>query len=161
MNLFILLELPDGSKELVTPPLSTGVILPGVTRWTFCVPATIIVISDGVKSHLYIDFHTYTWLFKVFFSTTQHLFCQGLNAKEDNLGTVKHKIPLVDILGHISVDTKITVWKPKTDICCKCWANSPLKALFILRRSIIEMTSTWPGLTVSERKITMGEVGEQ
>ena len=32
MNLFILLELPDGSKELVTPPLSTGVILPGVTR---------------------------------------------------------------------------------------------------------------------------------
>ena len=29
---------------------------------------------------------------------------------------------------------------------------------FILRRSIIEMTSTWPGLTVSERKITMGEV---
>merc|ERR550517_306114 len=57
MNHFILLELPDGSKELVTPPLSTGVILPGVTR-----------------------------------------------------------------------------------------------------RSIIEMTSTWPGLTVSERKITMGEV---
>ena len=33
MNLFILLELPDGSKELVTPPLSTGVILPGVTRY--------------------------------------------------------------------------------------------------------------------------------
>ena len=32
MNLFILLELPDGSKELVTPPLSTDVILPGVTR---------------------------------------------------------------------------------------------------------------------------------
>jgi len=57
MNLFILLDLPDGSRELVTPPLSTGVILPGVTR-----------------------------------------------------------------------------------------------------RSIIEMTSTWPGLTVSERKITMGEV---
>jgi len=28
----------------------------------------------------------------------------------------------------------------------------------ILRRSIIEMTSSWPGLTVSERRITMGEV---
>jgi len=32
MNLFILLSLPDGSKELVTPPLSSGIILPGVTR---------------------------------------------------------------------------------------------------------------------------------
>jgi len=57
MNLFILLSHPDGSKELVTPPISSGVILPGVTR-----------------------------------------------------------------------------------------------------RSIIEMVSNWPGLTVSERKITMGEV---
>lgn len=59
MNLFILLKRDDGSKELVTPCLSTGVILPGVTR-----------------------------------------------------------------------------------------------------RSIIEMVETWPGLTVSERKITMGEVME-
>ena len=32
MNLFILLARPDESRELVTPPLSTGVILPGVTR---------------------------------------------------------------------------------------------------------------------------------
>ena len=32
MNLFILLRGKDGEKELVTPPLSTGVILPGVTR---------------------------------------------------------------------------------------------------------------------------------
>jgi len=32
MNLFILLSRPDGTKELVTPPLSNGVILPGVTR---------------------------------------------------------------------------------------------------------------------------------
>ena len=32
MNLFILLRNRDGSQELVTPPLDTGVILPGVTR---------------------------------------------------------------------------------------------------------------------------------
>lgn len=32
MNLFILLRGTDGSLELVTPPLETGVILPGVTR---------------------------------------------------------------------------------------------------------------------------------
>ena len=32
MNLFILLRNSDGSLELVTPPLDTGVILPGVTR---------------------------------------------------------------------------------------------------------------------------------
>jgi len=32
MNLFILLRNTDGSQELVTPPLDTGVILPGVTR---------------------------------------------------------------------------------------------------------------------------------
>ena len=32
MNLFILLRNKDGSQELVTPPLDTGVILPGVTR---------------------------------------------------------------------------------------------------------------------------------
>jgi len=32
MNLFILLRGSDGSLELVTPPLETGVILPGVTR---------------------------------------------------------------------------------------------------------------------------------
>jgi len=32
MNLFILLRGADGVNELVTPPLSTGVILPGVTR---------------------------------------------------------------------------------------------------------------------------------
>ena len=32
MNLFILLRGADGRNELVTPPLSTGVILPGVTR---------------------------------------------------------------------------------------------------------------------------------
>merc|ERR1711874_503395 len=32
MNLFILLRGDDGVHELVTPPLSTGVILPGVTR---------------------------------------------------------------------------------------------------------------------------------
>jgi len=32
MNLFILLAKKDGSKELVTPPISSGIILPGVTR---------------------------------------------------------------------------------------------------------------------------------
>jgi len=32
MNLFILLRGADGVHELVTPPLSSGVILPGVTR---------------------------------------------------------------------------------------------------------------------------------
>merc|ERR1711874_439161 len=32
MNLFILLRRGDGSKELVTPPLDKGTILPGVTR---------------------------------------------------------------------------------------------------------------------------------
>ena len=32
MNLFILLRGEDGARELVTPPLTTGVILPGVTR---------------------------------------------------------------------------------------------------------------------------------
>merc|ERR1719337_111576 len=32
MNLFILLSRDDGTKELVTPPLSSGIILPGVTR---------------------------------------------------------------------------------------------------------------------------------
>jgi len=32
MNLFILLRRNDGSKELVTPPLNKGTILPGVTR---------------------------------------------------------------------------------------------------------------------------------
>ena len=40
--------------------------------------------------------------------------------------------------------------------------TSPLTSGIILpgvtRRSIIEMVSTWPGITVSERKITMGEV---
>ena len=40
--------------------------------------------------------------------------------------------------------------------------TSPLSSGIILpgvtRRSIIEMVSTWPGITVSERKITMGEV---
>jgi branched-chain amino acid aminotransferase len=57
MNLFVLLRKDDGTMELVTSPLTTGIILPGVTR-----------------------------------------------------------------------------------------------------RSIIEMVSTWPGITVAERKITMGEV---
>ena len=32
MNLFILLRREDGTRELVTPPLSMGTILPGVTR---------------------------------------------------------------------------------------------------------------------------------
>lgn len=32
MNLFILLSRDDGTRELVTPPLSSGIILPGVTR---------------------------------------------------------------------------------------------------------------------------------
>ena len=32
MNLFILLRREDGVRELVTPPLSMGTILPGVTR---------------------------------------------------------------------------------------------------------------------------------
>lgn len=32
MNLFILLQDKNGNKELVTPPLSSGTILPGVTR---------------------------------------------------------------------------------------------------------------------------------
>ena len=32
MNIFILLRGQDGSQELVTPPLTSGVILPGVTR---------------------------------------------------------------------------------------------------------------------------------
>ena len=32
MNLFILLRREDGMRELVTPPLSMGTILPGVTR---------------------------------------------------------------------------------------------------------------------------------
>ena len=40
--------------------------------------------------------------------------------------------------------------------------TSPLSSGIILpgvtRRSIIEMVSTWPGITVSERKITMAEV---
>jgi branched-chain amino acid aminotransferase len=40
--------------------------------------------------------------------------------------------------------------------------TSPLTSGIILpgvtRRSIIEMVSTWPGITVAERKITMGEV---
>ena len=33
MNLFILLAKEDGGRELVTPSLDTGVILPGVTRY--------------------------------------------------------------------------------------------------------------------------------
>ena len=32
MNIFIHLETPDGKRELVTPPLDKGIILPGVTR---------------------------------------------------------------------------------------------------------------------------------
>ena len=32
MNIFIHLEHPDGKRELLTPPLDKGIILPGVTR---------------------------------------------------------------------------------------------------------------------------------
>lgn len=32
MNLFVFLEHGNGQKELVTPPLDSGIILPGVTR---------------------------------------------------------------------------------------------------------------------------------
>ena len=32
MNIFVFLEHGDGKKELVTPPLDAGIILPGVTR---------------------------------------------------------------------------------------------------------------------------------
>mmetsp|Transcript_17398 Transcript_17398/g.59095 ORF Transcript_17398/g.59095 Transcript_17398/m.59095 type:complete len:128 (+) Transcript_17398:1-384(+) len=32
MNIFFVLRLPDGRRELITPPLSRGDILPGVTR---------------------------------------------------------------------------------------------------------------------------------
>ena len=70
MNLFILLAKEEGGRELVTPALDTGVILPGVTR-----------SQDPDPRYLTLP-----------------------------------------------------------------------------RRSIIELTQTWPNLTVSERKITMGEV---
>ena len=127
MTIFILNLIPPGGRNEPFHPVGASWRFQGAghtspQHWcypsrghqvTFCVPATIIVISDGVKSHLYIDFHTYTWLFKVFFSTTQHLFCQGLNAKVDNLGTVKYKIPILEISGQISVDTKITVLDAK------------------------------------------------
>jgi branched-chain amino acid aminotransferase len=32
MNIFVLLDKGDGKKELVTPALDGGIILPGVTR---------------------------------------------------------------------------------------------------------------------------------
>ena len=43
MNLFILLRNTDGSQELVTPPLDTGVILPGVTR--------IVISNFDIAAH--------------------------------------------------------------------------------------------------------------
>ncbi len=33
MNIFILLDKGNGAKELVTPPLEGGIILPGITRF--------------------------------------------------------------------------------------------------------------------------------
>jgi branched-chain amino acid aminotransferase len=33
MNIFILLDKGKGAKELVTPPLEGGIILPGITRF--------------------------------------------------------------------------------------------------------------------------------
>jgi len=33
MNIFILMDKGNGQKELVTPPLDGGIILPGVTRY--------------------------------------------------------------------------------------------------------------------------------
>ena len=35
MNIFILLDKGNGAKELVTPPLEGGIILPGITRFNF------------------------------------------------------------------------------------------------------------------------------
>ena len=80
MTIFILNLIPPGGRNEPFHPVGAswwfeGVGHPSPQHWcypsrghqvTFCVPATIIVISDGVKSHLYIDFHTYTRLFKVF-----------------------------------------------------------------------------------------------
>jgi hypothetical protein len=33
MNIFVLLQHKNGKKELVTPPLEGGIILPGITRY--------------------------------------------------------------------------------------------------------------------------------
>ena len=53
MNLFILLRNTDGSQELVTPPLDTGVILPGVTR--------IVISNFDVAAHQILEKTLYTF----------------------------------------------------------------------------------------------------
>ena len=46
MNMFVLLKTLNG-MELVTPPLSSGVILPGVTRRCVLVSRYYSLISNG------------------------------------------------------------------------------------------------------------------
>eukprot|EP01083_Nonionella_stella_P107628 311938_1 len=58
MNIFFVFDLGDGTREIVTPPLTRGDILPGVTRrsiielaqgWDDCVMSERNVTMDEVE----------------------------------------------------------------------------------------------------------------